>query len=659
LLRRSLEVSEIIGGALGQRNNSAFGDMSAIFGWINAAHEPGAEENALDAMAQAIRSKSARRKNATAPGCKMSAISGLVDADSHAHGTLLVALQGEVRFETHELARHAAQFGAAAAVARAYEVHGLDCLRHMRGTFAVAIADGTHRRGLLAIDRMAIRTLSYARAAGGVVFSTSASAVAAHPAVGRRLSRQGIYNYLYCEDVPAPGTIFEKVAKLQPGQRVVIEGDSVRTDFYWTLQYLDAGGEPEEALRAEFQRLLRECVARAAPAGDAGTFLSGGTDSSTVTGILTELRGGPIDTYSIGFEAEGYDEMQYARIAARHFASRSHEHYVTPRDVAAAVPLIATMYDEPFGNASAVPTYYCAKLAKDDGRELLLAGDGGDEIFGGNARYARQKIFEAYWLLPRALRRGLVEPLLFNGDWVERIMPLRKARSYVQQARIPLPDRIEAYNFLEREALAEIFEPDFLDAVDPHQPRDIARDVYQRTTSPAAVNRMMHLDLKDTLADNDLRKVNGMCELAGIRVRYPLLDDDLVAFSARLTPAQKVRRLRLRHFFKEALRELLPPETITKSKHGFGLPFGLWMQRDEALREMATESLRSFGARGVVKPEFVERLLHLHRSSHADYYGVMIWIVMMLERWLALHEPTAAPAEGQRRIGANIDCARV
>ena len=633
--------------------------MSAIFGVINVRHDEGGQAAALGRMGRSHRAAPERRAPAVVTAsAAMGRIDGLVDTECHRDDNLLVALQGDVRFDTPELSRHAEAYGAAAAVGRAYGAFGPDCLRHMRGAFAVAIADGTRRQGLIAIDRMAIRSIAYARAAGGIVFSTSAAAVAAHPAIGRRLSWQGIYNFLYCEDVPAPGTIFEDVSKLLPGQRVVIDGSSVRTDFYWSLAYRDKGAEPEDALKTDFRKLLRDCVTRAAPAADAGTFLSGGTDSSTVTGILTELHGEPVDTYSIGFEAEGYDEMAYARIAARHFKSRAHEYYVTPRDVAAAVPLIASAYDEPFGNASAVPTYYCAKLAREDGCGLLLAGDGGDEIFGGNARYARQKIFEAYWRVPSALRRGLIEPLLFSGDWVERTAPLRKARSYVQQARVPLPDRVESYNLLEREALAEVFAPEFLAAIDPHQPRDIARDVYRRTASRSMVNRMMHLDLKDTLADNDLRKVNGMCELAGIRVRYPLLDDDLVAFSGRLTPAQKVKGLRLRHFFKDALRDLLPPETIAKSKHGFGLPFGLWMERNATLREMANESLKSFKTRGYVRPGYADRLLKLHQSSHADYYGVMIWIMMMLERWLVEQERQPAAGESQLPAGANMPCAR-
>jgi asparagine synthase (glutamine-hydrolysing) len=306
--------------------------------------------------------------------------------------------------------------------------------------------------------------------------------------------------------------------------------------------------------------------------------------------------------------------------------------------VSEAIPLIAAAYDEPFGNASAVPTYCCARMARADGKTLLLAGDGGDELFGGNARYAKQKLFEWYQLSPSALRDGLIEPLLLGPSWLQSVPLLRKARSYVQQARIPLPDRLETYNFLEREVLTDIFEPEFLKSVDPREPRNIAREAYRRAGARSPVNCMMHLDLKETLADNDLRKVNGMCELAGIEVRYPMLDDDLVAFSGRLSPAQKVKGLRLRYFFKEALKDFLAPETIVKTKHGFGLPFGLWLQRDAALRQIAVDNLVSFKRRGYVRPDYLDRLLDLHGSAHASYFGVMIWIIMMLEQWFCAHD---------------------
>src|SRR5262249_16699723 len=140
-----------------------------------------------------------------------------------------------------------------------------------------------------------------------------------------------------------------------------------------------------------------------------GTFLSGGTDSSTVAGMLGEVTGQPARTYSIGFDAQGYDEMAYARIAARHFNTRHNEYYVTSDDVVSAIPQIAAVHDQPFGNASAVPTFYCAKLARDDGVDVLLGGDGGDELFGGNDRYATQYLYSLYSDLPSGLRKGLIE----------------------------------------------------------------------------------------------------------------------------------------------------------------------------------------------------------------------------------------------------------
>jgi asparagine synthase (glutamine-hydrolysing) len=148
---------------------------------------------------------------------------------------------------------------------------------------------------------------------------------------------------------------------------------------------------------------------------------------------------------------------------------------------------------------------------------------------------------------------------------------------------------------------------------------------------------MLALDFKYTLADNDLPKVVRSSELAAVDVRFPLLHDDLVAFSARLPPELKLRGARLRYFFKKALRDFLPPEIITKTKHGFGMPFGRWMQSHEPLRRLALESLADLKRRDIVRAEFIDQLTGVHVKSHADYYGTMVWILMMLEQWLKQH----------------------
>ena len=250
---------------------------------------------------------------------------------------------------------------------------------------------------------------------------------------------------------------------------------------------------------------------------------------------------------------------------------------------------------------------------------------------------------------------------------MQRIPPLRKAMSYVQQARAPLPDRLEAYNFLEREVLADVFEPDFLAAVDPKQPRAIARDVYARTTSTSPVNRMMHLDLKKILADNDLRKVNVTCEMAGIEVRYPLLDDELVAFSGHLSPSHKVNRLQLRHFFKDALKDFLPPETLVKTKHGFGLPFGLWLEkrRDTARdRERQPDGVSASRVRqarlrrpAAASPPIQSR--QLFRRDDLDHHharALAAWPRTVIGREfdsISGHHPTTSSGIGKRDISRN------
>lgn len=521
---------------------------------------------------------------------------------------------------------------AAAAIAR-YREAGDRMLEDLQGNFALVLIDFAKGRALLAVDRTGIERMCFAKVGPLLVFSTSARAVARHPDVDASLSRQALYEYLYCHMVPSPDTVFSGVEKLLPAQQLIATADNLARSHYWQMRFDPAAGANGSSQEEHFRDLLRQAVQRQVDEQPSGAFLSGGTDSSTVTGLLGEVSGRPARTFSIGFDADGFDELEFARITARHFGAEANEFYVTPEHVAEAAPMIATAYDEPFGNASAVPTYFCARLAQERGIAVMLAGDGGDEFFGGNVRYAKQGVFERYHGLAPVLRR-IIEPVVLNFPYAASVMPLRKAQSYVRQARIPLPDRLETYNFLYRDPLQEIFEAEFLSAVDTERPLALMREAYSRTASQEPVDRMMHLDHKITLADSDLRKVGRMCELAGVDVRYPFLDEDLVNFSGTLHVAQKVRGNALRVFFKHALKDILPAETIAKSKHGFGLPFGLWLGTSAPLQTQARQALASLGERGIVRPDYLQHLWREHSTNHATYYGVMIWVLTQLELWL-------------------------
>jgi asparagine synthase (glutamine-hydrolysing) len=383
--------------------------------------------------------------------------------------------------------------------------------------------------------------------------------------------------------------------------------------------------------------ILRQAVAAIPHDGQIATFLSGGTDSSTITGILAEIQKNPVDAYSIGFGAEGFDEMEYARLAAKRYGTTLHEYYLKPDDILEAIPIISSTYDEPFANDSAVPTYFCAKQAASDGVRVMLAGDGGDELFGGNERYAKQMVFEHYGRLPEFVRKHLLEPAAFNLPGGDALMPVRKLKSYINQAKIPLPERMESYNFIYRQPLDDMFEPEFLAAVNPEMPKELLRDAYFRADSEHPVSRMLHLDLKFTLADNDLRKVSRMCEAAGVEVRYPLLDEALVEFSGQLPAHYKVNGNKTRWFFKRALKDFLPREIITKSKHGFGLPFGVWALSHPPLRELVDNTLNKLEDRGYLRSAYIQKIRHQHAHDHPTYFGKMIWVMIMLEQWLETH----------------------
>ncbi|WJW74452.1 asparagine synthase-related protein [Thiohalobacter sp. IOR34] len=600
--------------------------MQGIFGWLGNLPSADDAPAVLDAMARAFGGASAAGKQ-----LETGAALGHCGPRSRAwrQGQRLLVVCGFPEWQGRPLDRDGAE-----ALLSAYGKDPEALLETLHGSFALAILDTADHSALLAVDRLGIEPLAFQAGEQRLLFSSRADSLARHPFASRELDPQSLYDYLYFHCVPSPRTIFRGQSKLLPGEYLQFRtGKAARRGFYWRLHYQDrpAAFGP---LRDEFRALLRRCVTRATHGDERpGAFLSGGTDSSTVLGHLCEVLGRPADSYSIGFAAEGYDEMEYARIAARHFGARPHEYYVTPGDVAGAVPRVAAAYDEPFGNASAVPAYFCARMAAEDGVRTLLAGDGGDELFAGNSRYLKQKMLELYQGVPGPLRRGLLEPLAFSKTLGGR-GPLRKLRSYIEHTRVPLPDRLEAYNFLHRTPPGEMFDPGFLAQIDVDEPLELIRDPYRRADTDSYLNRMLHLELKTTLADNDLRKVNRMCDLAGVQVHYPMLDEEMVAFSARVPPALKLRGFKLRYFFKASLEDYLPREILTKPKQGFGLPFGVWLQDHGPLQELAEASLSSFARRGILSQAYMDRLRRQHQDEHAAYYGVMIWVLMMLEQWL-------------------------
>ena len=525
----------------------------------------------------------------------------------------------------------------------AFHPHPTTQLAKVEGPFALGLrmADGST---WLAVDRFGMQTLCYRIVNGELHFAARADELCEQADASRHIDPQAIFDYLYFHCIPSPRTIFKDVYRLPPGHYAKFENGQLTVAPYWQPEFAEPQGTVSfDALKGEFRELLRNAVARNLDGSTPACFLSGGTDSSTVAGMIREANGQAAHSYSIGFEAEGYDEMEYARLAAKHFKTDHHEYYVTPDDLVRSIADVASYYDQPFGNSSALPAYYCAKVARENGITRILAGDGGDELFGGNSRYAKQRVFGWYQHLPAPLRSGLMEPL-FESSFISQLPLLKKGSSYIEQAKVPMPARLQMYNLLLRLGVGEVLTPKFLAQINLNSPAQHQQAVWDQSPTASELNRTLAFDWRYTLGESDLPKVRGTCTMAGLEVGFPMLDDDLLAFSMRLPDAYKLKGLKLRWFFKEALRGFLPDEILVKKKQGFGLPFGVWLTRHAGLMNLATSSLNRLSMRNIVQPSFIHALFESHLPQHPGYYGEMIWILMMLEQWLNAHAHRAGPS---------------
>ena len=553
------------------------------------------------------------------------------------HNSNAIAITlGQPRFESAELTQLALHSGSETAWLLALTQKDPEqVLQAVSGDFAVALRT-FEGDTFLAVDRFAQHTLCYRIVGGELLFSISAKSLVSNES---EIDVQAIYDYLYFHCIPSPRTIYRDVFRLPPGHYAWFSQGKLTVRSYWTAPFNEAENLDFKTSKDVFLQTLQDSVGRQLDGSKPACFLSGGTDSSTVAGMAARISGHTVDGYSIGFDAEGYDEMTYARLAAKHFGVRHHEYYVTPADLVNGIPAMAAYMDQPFGNSSILPAYYCAKVARADGASRLLAGDGGDELYGGNSRYAKQRLFDHYQNVPRFIQRGLLEPALLRS-LLGKTPLFRKAASYVEQSSMPMPDRLQLTNLITRVGAAQVLTPQMLARLDLTAPLAHQREVWNAACSScSSLNRELAFDWRYTLAESDLPKVRAATGLADIAVGFPMLDDALLNLSLSLPTDYKLKGQQLRWFFKEALRGFLPDAILTKKKQGFGLPFGVWTTRDASLKALARDSVEGLVSRGIVRAEFSRRLFEVQLNEHPGYYGEMIWILMMLEQWLRAHAP--------------------
>jgi asparagine synthase (glutamine-hydrolysing) len=546
----------------------------------------------------------------------------------------------------------------AAYLGRLYRAQGDKFVAAIRGTFAIVLYDHERRTLKAWTDHFGAERLVYFELGDSLMVSTDIGKLLNVCQQYPDISPAAIHEYLQYTCIPTPKTIYKGISKVAPGHQLTSKPVTT-TRPYWDMvyRYPEGPSRSESAWATETREAVSSAVAESlknltGPRG-VGCFLSGGTDSSSVAGFIGQLTAQPPRTFSIGFHDPRYNEIEYARIAAKHFSADHHEYFVKPEDIPVLVQKAAQAYDEPFGNSSIVPTYYCARLAAEHGVEYLLAGDGGDELFGGNSRYAVDRVFQRYGQIPDPIRKWLIEPVLSRAARWTNLRLFNTASSYVRRSNIPPPDRYFSYSLIQSVDGAELFTNDFQAAVRGEDPMWTARKHFQRVEAQSDLNRWLYLDLKIIIADNDLRKVTTMSRLAGVTPRFPFLNRALAEFTGRIPPESKVRGSQLRYLFKKAMADLLPREIITKKKHGFGLPYSVWLADSKLLRDFTFDALGSTRCRqrGYFRPGLSDWLWSQYQSVHRNYYGEILWMLVMLELWHVAHVD-ARPAQERHALAA-------
>ncbi len=572
-------------------------------------------------------------------------------------GSVMVVCNGEIYNSPalrRELESRGHRFGShsdVAVIPHLYEEHGEDFVRHLDGMFALALWDTRTRKLVLARDRLGIKPLYVATRAGGVAF---ASEITALMAAGwcEDLDLASLHHYLSLGYIPAPGSIFAGVRKLEPGTQVTFAaGRPPAERRYWQLRFAPesparSDGEYVEEVQAALRAAVKSHLLSDVPIG---VFLSGGVDSSGLVGLMSEHATQRIQTFSVGFEEKSFDELDLARQVATRYGTDHHEIVVRP-DALRVLPALVHHFGEPFADSSAVPVYYVSELAHRSVK-VVLSGEGGDEVFAGYETYLAGKLAALYRRLPAVVARTLLPAVVRRLPVSHAKVSLDyKAKRFVAGAGLPLADGHFWWKVVLSEAAqAELCVPA---AHDPHlETAALYRAAAERAGSDDWLARLQAIDAHIYLPDDILTKADRMSMAHSLEARVPYLDTALVELAARLPSDVKLRRFSKKWILKRALAKHVPDAILQAKKRGFNVPVATWLRGE--LHDMVGDVLSPAALRrvGLFEPNYVQRLIREHDAMQADH-SRPLWTLLVFMNWYDMWQQTRAAGHAARTAAA-------
>jgi len=509
-------------------------------------------------------------------------------------------------------------------IVHCYEEYGEGCFSRLRGMFGVAILDIAKNKLVLARDRIGKKPLFYLFESGRLGFASELKSLLALPGFDKQICATALQDFLVLGYIPAPHTIFEKIRKLPPAHYLVFQNGVMSVHRYWQLAFEPKWESDEHNLKEQLLERLEDAV-RVRLVSDVpfGAFLSGGIDSSIVAALMARNLSAPVKTFTIGFKEAEYDETRDARAVAAHIGADHHELMLEANAVSLMKELV-WHFDEPFGDASAIPTYLVSKLAAGHVK-MVLSGDGGDESFAGYERYRKYRTLTTVANLPFGISGRILRLLgrIAPGAKGNRLRRIGNRILMDYPARYLSGVALSTEEDMRLLLGAPMVNPDIFASV---------RACFARDDIASELDLILAGDMATYLVDDVLVKVDRMTMANSIEARAPLLDHLLMEFAARLPETLKLRDGASKYLLKEAARDLLPPSCLQKRKQGFGIPLAQWFRED--LRELMFDLLasRSFRERGMFNVAGTLRCFERHIAGDHDY-SEQLWLLLNFELW--------------------------
>ncbi len=546
--------------------------------------------------------------------------------------TCLIVFNGEI-YNFRELRRdlekkgHSFQTGTdTEVILHQYEEDGWECVRKLNGMFAFAIWDVRNQTFLLARDRIGIKPLYIARSKSRIIFCSELHPLIKYGSVEKNIDEYSLYCLLNLQYVPAPQTMFRSIRKLRPGYVLIAQKDRVEEKRYWSVRVQEEPDWNYQAAQTELLHLLKDAVQRRLIADvPLGAFLSGGLDSSTIVGLMSQMIDRPVQTFSVGFaDSPNHNETGYAKLVSRHFRTDHHQLIISPGELAETLPAIWGHLDGPITDPAAIPTYLVSKLAKEH-VTVVLTGEGADELFAGYLRYALDS-WHFYFRWPLFLRQQIMRPFLSkipeSGRWLKGFEAITTSRDIDRHLR-----------------WVSVFDQDLLGQIlknsNPQAAFDKTVDFISRlivSEKCSSLNRSLALDLQTWLPDDLLAKVDSMSMAVSLEARVPFLDHRIIELALKMPPSWKIKGNLRKRILKDTVSGLIPATILGRKKMGFDLPLKDWFRG--SLRQLLQDTLASerLARHSFFNQDIIDKSLEQYFSGQQDF-SFQLWSIFIFQNW--------------------------